>query len=728
MVCIFALLFVSSLSPCPLCPLWLNKNKKKLDWRKKFIYKSFLTNYISETKNRLKMESATIKQKIVAFLERFKTSDHLFMIIVPVIIGLLGGLGAAALKFLIHFFQRILWANEQYMAPWYLKLIIPACGAFVVGLIIYFFSREAKGHGVPEVMEAIAIRNGVIRPRVVVGKVLASALTIGSGGSVGREGPIIQTGAAIGSVLGQIFRLSRRRMQTLVGCGAAAGIAAAFNAPIAGAMFAVEIILGDFTVSQFSPIVISSVIATVVSRAFYGNYPAFQVPKYELIHWVELIPYAVLGLIAGVVAVLFIRVLYFLEGKFDAVKVPDFYKTAVGGLSVGSLGIFFPQVFGVGYDAINQALYGQMEVWLLGALIFLKILASSLTLGSGSSGGIFAPSLFMGAMTGGFFGSILHKLFPTITAGAGAYALVAMSAVVAGTTHAPITAILIIFEMTGDYKIILPLMIATIISLVTTRFQEGSIYTLKLMRRGINIHEGKELNVLRSMKVKDVMRRSIEILAPDTPMTEVIEKFITSEHNEFYIKDEKGQIAERISQMELGAIAPQYETLKDFVLAKDIAIPNMAVVHENDTLDHVMRQFGKENVSEIPVVSSSDPAKVLGTVWRLDVITAYNKEILKRDLAGEVSMSLTNVTWKKMVEVMEGFYMNEIDVPAAFIGRSIKELDVRNKYGVDIILIKKKSENGQLVTEFPRGRYTFHFQDSLLILGEREKVEYMGKL
>jgi CIC family chloride channel protein len=674
------------------------------------------------------MNVSTLKQKALVLVDKFKTSDHLFMIIVPIIIGLLGGLGAAALKFLIHFFQYILWSNEHYIAPWYLKLIVPAGGAFVVGLIIYFFSQEAKGHGVPEVMEAIAIRNGVIRPRVVVSKVLASALTIGTGGSVGREGPIIQTGSAIGSVLGQIFKLSKRRMQTLVGCGAAAGIAAAFNAPIAGAMFAVEIILGDFTVSQFSPIVISSVTATVVSRAFYGNYPAFQVPKYELIHWIELIPYAVLGLIAGIVAVLFIRVLYFIEGKFDAIKVPDFYKTTVGGLMVGSLGIFFPQIFGVGYDAINQALYGQMDVWLLGALIFLKILASSLTLGSGSSGGIFAPSLFMGAMTGGFFGSILHKLFPAITAGPGAYALVAMSAVVAGTTHAPITAILIIFEMTGDYKIILPLMIATIISLVTTRFQEESIYTLKLMRRGISIHEGKELNVLRSMKVKDVMRRSIEILFPDTPMTEVIEKFMTSEHNEFYIKDEKGQISERISQVELGVIAPQYETLKDFVLAKDIAIPNMAVVHENDTLDYVMRQFGKENISEIPVVSSSNPAAVLGTVWRLDVITAYNKEILKRDLAGEVSMSLSNVSRKKMVEVMEGYYMHEIDVPANFIGKKIKELDVRNKYGVDIILIKKTSGDGQLVTEFPHARYMFHPHDSLLLLGEREKVEYMGKL
>lgn len=674
------------------------------------------------------MELVKLKKRVLFLVDKFKTSDHLFMIIVPIIIGLLGGLGAALLKFLIHFFQQVLWGNEEYVASWYFKLIIPAGGAFVVGLIIYFFSREAKGHGVPEVMEAIAMRNGVIRGRVVASKVVASALTIGSGGSVGREGPIIQIGSAIGSVMGQLFKLSKRRMQTLVGCGAAAGITAAFNTPIAGAMFAVEIILGDFTVSQFSPIVISSVTATVVSRALYGNYPAFSVPKYELVHWLELIPYALLGLIAGAVAILFVKVLYFFEDKFDAIKIPDFYKTTAGALLLGGIGIFFPQIFGVGYGAINQALYGQMAVWLLFGLIFLKILASSLTLGSGSSGGIFAPSLFMGAMTGGFFGSIIHKLFPDITAGSGAYALVAMSAVVAATTHAPITAILIIFEMTGDYKIILPLMIATIISLVTTKFQEGSIYTLKLMRRGINIHQGKEINVLKSMKVKDVMRHSIEILSPDTSMTDVIEKFMTSEHHEFYIKDDNGQIAEKISQVELGAIAPQYETLKDFVLAKDIATPNMIAVNEKENLDYVMREFGKENISEIPVVSSSDPTKILGTVWRLDVITAYNKEILKRDLVGEVSTSLSNVSQRKMVEVMEGLYLQEIDVPAFFISKKIKELDVRNKYQIDIILIKKKSGEGKLNTKIPSANYTFHSHDSLLILGERDKVEYMSKL
>ncbi|MEN8154140.1 MAG: chloride channel protein [Acidobacteriota bacterium] len=669
-----------------------------------------------------------MKKKIAELVEKFKTSEQIFMIIIPVIIGLLGGIGAAVLKYLIHFFQDLFWGNAVYSSSWYMTILIPAAGAFFVGVIIYFFSSEAKGHGVPEVMEAISLKNGIIRARVVFSKAIASAITIASGGSVGREGPIIQIGSAIGSGLGQMFKISKRRMQTLVGCGAAAGIAAAFNAPIAGAMFSVEILLGDFAISQFSPIVISSVTATVVSRAFYGNFPAFIVPKYELLHWLELIPYAILGLVAGGVAILFIKVLYFFEDKFDNIKIPDFYKTAVGGLILGIWGLSFPQIFGVGYGAMDFALIGKMEIWLLFALIFLKILASSITLGSGSSGGIFAPSLFMGAMTGGFFGNILNKIWPGMTAGPGAYALVAMSAVVAATTHAPITAILIIFEMTNDYKIILPLMIATIISLVVTKTQKGSIYTLKLQRKGINIHHGKEINILRSMKVEDVMRESIELISPKTSITEIINKFVQSDHSFFYIVDKDKYISERISQAELSPIAPDYENIKDFVVATDIATPNHLIVKDNDHLDFVMKEFAKENIGEIPVVSSKNPKKILGTIWRIDVISAYNKEILKRDLAGEVSHLISASSGKSPIEIVEGLYLLETEVPLKFTGKKIEELNIRNKYHVDIVLVKQKGRTGKALNKFPGANYKFLKDDMVLILGEKKRVEFMSKL
>ncbi|MCK5076585.1 MAG: chloride channel protein, partial [Calditrichia bacterium] len=380
---------------------------------------------------------------------------------------------------------------------WYWKIIIPVGGSFVVGLIVHFFSKEAKGHGVPEVMEAIALRNGVIRPRVVFAKLFASAIYIASGGSVGREGPVIQIGSAIGSAIGQFLKVNPQRIKTFVACGAAAGIAAAFNAPIAGALFAVEIILGDFAVAQFSPIVISSVVSTVVSRHFIGDFPAFEVPIYELVSPLELGPYALVGIMSGIVALLFIKVLYYFEDMFDDFKLPEYGKTVIGGLIIGTMGIVFPHIYGVGYSTINAALYGKMAWQMMGLLIFVKIFATSISLGSGGSGGVFAPSLFLGAMTGGFLGDFIHTWFPTMSASSGAYALVGMGAVVAGATHALITAILIIFELTNDYKIILPLMIACIIAtLMTGKFQKESIYTLKLVRRGINIFKGQEINLL----------------------------------------------------------------------------------------------------------------------------------------------------------------------------------------------------------------------------------------
>ncbi len=672
-------------------------------------------------------------KKLTRFKDMVRTSDNAFMIVLPMLIGLLGGFGAIGLKYLIHFFQDILWGNETYDASMFLTILIPTGGAFVVGMIIYFFSQEAKGHGVPEVMEAIALRKGVIRARVVISKAIASSLTIASGGSVGREGPIIQIGSAIGSAFGQLFKFSQNRMQTLVGCGAAAGIAAAFNAPIAGAIFAVEIILRDFTVRQFTPIVIASVSATVVSRAFYGNVVAFTVPSYELVNPVELIPYAVLGLVAGGVAILFVKTLYFFEDKFDAKKIPDFYKTAVGGLLVGIYGLTFPQIFGVGYKAIDLALLGKMSAWLLLILIFLKILASSITLGSGSSGGVFAPSLFIGAMTGGLFGTIVHKLFPAITAGPGAYALVAMSAVVGASTHAPITAIMIIFEMTNDYKIILPLMIATTISsLLTTKLQKGSIYTLKLMNRGVNIHQGREINILKSMQVKDYIRDNIEIIKSNASMKEIVGRFINSDSRHLYLIDKKKEIIGKITQNELSTVAPDYENLKDIIVAEDISTPSYAIVNEMDHLDFVMKEFEKENVGEIPVVSNCDPTKILGTIWRIDVIAAYNKEILKRDLAGEVSHLMAASTYSKIVEITEGLFLQEIEVPDVFIGEKIRDLDVRNKYKVDIVLIKDKSSKSktkkQKVTSLPDSGHIFKEENTLLILGEKKRVEYLSRL
>ena len=560
------------------------------------------------------------------------------MAILAVIVGLAGGLGAVGFRYLIFLFQSISYGSDGNLldlaqaTPWYLRIWVPAAGGLVVGPLVYFLAREAKGHGVPEVMEAVALRSGIIRKRIVLIKSLASAICIGTGGSVGREGPIVQIGSAIGSSIGQMLKISAVRIRTLVGCGAAAGIAATFNAPIAGSMFALEVVLGDFGLATFSPIVISSVVATAVSRHFLGDVPAFVVPAYELISAWEFPLYVMLGLFCALLAVSFTTVLYRLEDLFDGIKFPEYLKAALGGSIRGVIGLLFPHILGVGYGAIDLSLAVQLSWWLMLLLFLSKILATSITIGSGGSGGIFAPSLFIGAMAGGFFGTIVHTVFPGVTASPGAYSIVGMGAVVSGTTHGPLSAILILFEMTGDYKIILPLMIACIISyLASSQLLEDSIYTLKLARRGINIRGGKEVNVLKSMPVKDIMNPKAETIPESLSLREFAEKISKSKHNSFPVVNKDGNLTGILSFLDYHD-AVFDENLKDLIVAKDLATPEVVTVSIDDNLFSALEKITSKDFSILPVVAQDNPSVLLGVLTRRDIIGAYNKAIIKKTL------------------------------------------------------------------------------------------------
>ncbi len=571
-------------------------------------------------------------------LTRFRTNEHATMSILAIIVGLAGGFGAIGFRYLIDFVQTIAYGSGGSLLdvvqslPWDRKVWVPAAGGLLVGPLVYFFAREAKGHGVPEVMAAVALKNGVIRKRIVLIKSFVSAICIGTGGSVGREGPIVQIGSAIGSTLGQVLRLSPGRMKILVGCGAAAGIAATFNAPIAGSMFALEIILGDFALATFSPIVISAVVATAVSRHFLGDVPAFIVPAYELVSAWELPIYALLGLFCAVVAVSFTKGLYKIEDLFDAFKFPEYLKAVFGGLILGVMALYFPHILGVGYGGIDLALGQKLAWWLMILLVLCKIVATSITIGSGGSGGIFAPSLFVGAMAGGFFGSVAHRILPAVTASPGAYSIVGMGAVVAGTTHGPLSAILILFEMTGDYKIILPLMIACIISnLASGQFLKDSIYTLKLGRQGVNLRSGKEVNVLKSIPVKDVMNPKPETMPENLSLGQVTEKIIKSKYNSFPIVGEENHLTGILSFMDYRNAAFD-ENLKDLVVAKDLATLDVITVSYDDNLYDALEKITLKDFAVLPVVSPDDPLRLVGILTRSDIIGAYNKAITKKSL------------------------------------------------------------------------------------------------
>jgi len=496
--------------------------------------------------------------------------------------------------------------------PVYLKLGLPTLGGLIVGLLVTFGAPEAKGHGVPEVMEAVALREGRIRKRVALVKILASGICIGSGGSVGREGPIVQIGSSLGSTVGQLVRISGTQLKTLIGCGAAAGIAATFNAPIAGTLFALEILLGDFGLASFSPVVLSAVMATTISRHYFGDLPSFTVPPYSLQSYWEIFIYPFLGIIAGIVSILFITTLYRCEDIFDKLPLPGYIKSLVGGLLLGLLAVRWPQVLGVGYGSINVAVIGGFSLALFAMLILAKILATSITLGSGGSGGIFAPSLFIGAMTGGFFGTIVHHLFPAVTAGPGAYALVAMGALVAGTTQAPITAILIIFELTNDYNIILPLMasclISTIISSVTMK---GSIYTIKLLRRGIDIHRGMEQNILRTLKVCDLMRQKIASVPITATVPEILAAFKEQDASYLHVVDDNNQLSGIISFRDIRRLTAGSRPFPQ-LSALEIATRDVTVVSPGDDIRTALHLMGIKEISQLPVVNITAPRTVVG--------------------------------------------------------------------------------------------------------------------
>ncbi|GAB4373165.1 MAG: hypothetical protein Kow0042_16910 [Calditrichia bacterium] len=660
-------------------------------------------------------------------------AEHIFSIIAAVLIGILGAFGAIGFRFLIKLSHRLFFGTFEYSLSvveaftWWHKLILPVLGGLLVGPIVYFLAREVRGSGVPEVMEAVARHGGIIRLRVLITKAIAAALTIGSGGSAGREGPIIHIGSAIGSAFGQFSGISPKRLRTFVACGAAAGIAATFNAPIAGALFAVEIILGDFAVAHFSPIVISSVVATVLSRHYIGDFPAFEVPQYDLVSPFEFLPYSILGISAGLISVLFIFTLYRTQDTFDKLKFPEYLKPALGGAIVGLIAIGFPQVYGVGYESINLALWGKDVRLLLLILIFAKLIATSSTLGSGGSGGIFAPSLFIGAMLGALIGEQVHRMFPDMTADVGAYALVGMGAVVAGTTHAPITAILIIFEMTNDYRIIPPLMLSCIVSvLLATYLKKESMYTMKLVRKGINIFEGRDINILRGLTVEKVLSTDMVTIPANWRFSQVFQQLIQSQHDVLLVVNSNKELIGSISLHNLKEFILDQEYLSDLVIAADLAEPPPSILYKTDNLDLVMHQFGRYDVDELPVVKNKNSMELIGIVKRKDVIDAYNTEIFKLDLAGGVHSVVSGVSNQRNIEISKGYHIAEVEPPSSFINRSIRQLNIRATYGLEVVLIHHGQESHGSIPgrpgTIPSPDYVIQPGDRLLVLGSTEDI------
>jgi CIC family chloride channel protein len=581
-------------------------------------------------------------RRVVAGQERWQRLQQWFqtsptgLVAVALVVGVGAGLGAILFRYLITWCTLVLTGHVDYagagrepnpfvpaLGIWFVVLA-PVLGGLVYGPLVEFFAREARGHGVPEVMLAVAQRAGRIRPQVAAIKALASAMCIGSGGSVGREGPIVQIGSALGSTLGQLLHTPGPRLRLLVACGAAGGISATFNAPIAGVMFALELILRDFEAQAFGAVVLASVAANVVGRAAFGSAAFLALPGFRLFSLWEFLLYGGLGVLAAGVGVVFIRVLYGLEDLADRFwKGPEWLRPGIGGLALGFLLLALPEMYGVGYPVLERAIRGDYTVPFLLLLLAGKIFATSLTISIGGSGGVFAPSLFMGAALGSAYGGLMQMLLPGIVGPAGAYGLVGMGAVFAAASRAPITSVLIIFELTGDYEIILPLMLAIALAVPIGHFlSEDTIYTAKLRRRGIDVARTRPVDLMTVLAVRDAMQPIQEVLAQDVPVREAIKRFANDGRDAFPVVDRRGSYRGMVTarRIEQSLAAGDSDPTVGQVAEDGPALT------EDQNLEAAVRQLGWTEESGLPVLTP-DRQRLAGWLNHRDVLRAYHRHL-----------------------------------------------------------------------------------------------------
>jgi len=588
---------------------------------------------------------------------RYKTlipGENTRIIFIAAFIGVMAGLLNICFRTTVHFIDELfLKGGSEFLqiekGGWHLLLLplIPISGMVLLIPLSLLFPGEINGYGFTKFLRKVNLEGGFIKARSIVLKILSTALTIGTGNSAGVEGPIAQIGGAMGSQVGQFFRVSGNRMKVYIAAGCAGGIAGMFNAPIAGVFFASEIVLlGTFEISSFAALVVASSMSTVLTRAYYGAHPAFFIPEYSLVNpYVEIPLYAIMAIIMGILAAFHIRVFYYVRDKYQAWNIHPQLKPITGALIIGILGIGFPQIMGDRYDFVENVLHGEGIAWLLFALIFLKIFATAITLGSGGAGGVFAPALFIGAMIGSSFGSFANKFLPEMTANPGTYATVGIGAFLAASTHAPMTAIFLLFEMTGNYRIIVPVMLTAIIgTMVAKTFNNDSIDTVDFTREGINIHEGREAAVMKSLRVGAAMSEDVDYISERANLNQLFEIFRMAKRSFYFpVVDDTGKLTGIVSLQDIKNLI--HSDYRDRIDQKVGSICNRDVIfltHE-DTLYEAMKLFDIKGIEEIPVVDTRESKWVVGMLKRRNVIASYNREVLNRGISEKAeSINITH--------------------------------------------------------------------------------------
>jgi CIC family chloride channel protein len=669
--------------------------------------------------------------------------ERLFFLLIGAV-GVVGGLLGVATEGLIQGVQAVLWGSRGDLGvvvapavpPW-VMIAAPSAGGALVALIIWLGRRPVGGEGMATLIEAVALSGGKIASRPVLLDALASIATVGSGGSLGREGPMIRLGAMISSWLGLRLGLPPHRVKILVGCGAAAGLAATYNIPFGGALFAMEVILGNFALEIFGPIVASSVIATVIARSVVGNAPLYEAHGYTMTSGWELVPYAGLGIVGALSALVFMFGVGAGRKLFKRLTfIPRPLQPLVGMPLLGLVGLYLsPLVLGRGYGTINLALteklhfsprYGlpHLTVLLLLGLAVAKLLATALTAGSGGSGGMFTPSLCFGALVGSAYGYSAHWLWPHLASEHyGAYAAVGMAAVMAGTSHAPISAILILFEFTQNYDLILPVMLAAIIaSLLARRLRRYSIYTEPLHGRGIELPWRMEEAVLAGLKAEDLARPDADALHPGDDYRKVVETFLSGRRQRLFVVGDDRRLLGAISLHDIKHVLEHPEEMTA-VVAHDLMVPVGTVVTKDERLHRATQLFAQSDYERLPVVDAE--GRLLGVLSKRDLMAVYAQEVLGRpSLLATFVSSRESGTSRQYVELPPDFALRMVPVPDELVGRSLAEARLPQTLGARVIEIKRRGRHGeeQLI---PDAATVLASGDLLVLIGPTAQIEAM---
>ncbi len=566
-----------------------------------------------------------VSVKVSRFLRGHPVLQSEALLILAILISLLCGVAAVALHRAIEWVSHVMHTGGVgVQGSWrpYVIVLTPAVGGLIAGSILRYLVPEARGSGIPQVKLDLIMRGGVIPFKVAIGKFITTAIAVGSGGSVGREGPTVQMCASLGSSIARRIPMRAAQIKTMVHAACVSGLAAAFNTPIAGMTFIMEEVIGDLNARHLSYLIFAAVGAAMMSRYFMGDEPIFDVPEYALGHPVELLFYILLGILAGLISVGFIRLLVWSIDRFQRLSLPEHLKPAIGGLMVGLMALYLPQVLGIGYHTVTDAMQNRLPWLLMGSLVVAKLLSTIISYSSGTAGGLFAPSLFIGAMLGGSLAGLVDEMAAFKILSPGAFALVGMGAVFVGIIRTPLTSILIIFEMTNDYALILPLMLANMTSYAIARyFEPHNVYEAILAANRIHLPSPHDYTLLEELTVDEAMVRNPVTVSPDTSIAELTELMARYPFRGFPVITSDHRLVGMVTVTDLHKLNAQ-EHRHDPV-SSIATSENLLVAHPDHSLNWVMEQMGERDISVVPVVTRSEPPRLLGVLTMSDIVHAF---------------------------------------------------------------------------------------------------------